>query len=43
MPSLYLAKSDFTTCHDSRTKLYCRKSGHSSALDDEYQESGFAA
>jgi hypothetical protein len=35
MTSLYLSKSDFTACRDCRTKLFYRKSGYPSALDDD--------
>lgn len=34
MPSLYLTKSDFKACFDCRSKLFYRKSGYPTSLDE---------
>jgi hypothetical protein len=34
MPSPYLSKSDFKACYDCRTKLFYRKRGYATNLDD---------
>ena len=34
MPSPYLSKSDFKACCDCRTKLFYRKRGYATNLDD---------
>ena len=34
MPSPYLTKSDFKACFDCRTKLFYRKNGYPTSIDD---------